>query len=62
MEDDEGKLFNKNNKCLSLDFDVLYQLICVVNFWGYFFQCVKNRYKYRQSDYFSESDEEYGIL
>lgn len=61
MEDDEGKLSNKNNKCSSSDPDVAYQPTCVVNSWGHFSQCVKNRYKYRRSDYSSESDEEHGI-
>lgn len=61
MEDDEGKLSNKNNKCSSSDPNVSYQRTCVVNSWGHFSQCVKNRYKYRRSDYSSESDEEHGI-
>lgn len=61
MEDDEGKLSNKNNKCSNSDSDVSYQPTCVVNSWGHFSQCVKNRYKYRRSDYSSESDEEHGI-
>lgn len=61
MEDDEGKLSNKNNKCSNSDSDVSYQPTCVVNSWGHFSQCVKNRYKYRRSDYSSESDEEHGM-
>lgn len=61
MEDDGRKSPSKQNKCSSPENEVSYQPTCVVDSWGHFSQCVKNRYKYRRSDYSSESDEETSI-
>jgi hypothetical protein len=58
MDDDGSKTPNKNHKCSNSEPEIRYQPTCDVNSWGHFSQCIKNRYKYRRSDYSSESDEE----
>lgn len=58
MDDDGNKTPNKNHKCSNSETDIRYQPTCDVSSWGHFSQCIKNRYKYRRSDYSSESDEE----